>query len=217
MPDSDSETDVQVRGVIGAYSLKHDETFLVADAFGNVDGASDGLFRNDTRVLSRFILSIGGVLPALLASGLSNDNVFFRANMTNRPLPQLGDHQMPEGVIHIERRRFIWNARMYERLVLTNYGERDVPVPLRFALDVDFADIFEVRGHRRAQRGERLPGDIAGDHVVFRYRGLDKVMRSSCVAFSRPAENLDEQGATFNFVMPRHEGAELYIEIGPAR
>ncbi|HZQ61786.1 MAG TPA: amylo-alpha-1,6-glucosidase [Casimicrobiaceae bacterium] len=216
MPDNESQPDVQVRGVIGAYSLKHDETFLVADSLGNVVGASDGLFRDDTRVLSRFIMSVAGVLPALLTSGVSNDNVFFRANLTNRPLPQLGGQSTPEGVIHIERRRFIWQARVYERVALTNYGEHDVPVPLHLALDVDFADIFEVRGQRRARRGERLPGEVAPDHVAFRYAGLDGIERHSCVAFSMPAKHLDQHSAMFDFTMPRHERAELYIEIGPA-
>src|SRR6186713_1062649 len=119
-----SQPDVQVRGAIGAYSLKHDGTFLVADALGDVNGGSDGLFRDDTRVMSRFIMTVGGALPALLTSGVSHDNVFFRANVTNRPLPQLGGQSTPEGVIHIERRRFIWQRRCYERIVLTNYGER---------------------------------------------------------------------------------------------
>ena len=190
MPDSGSEPGVEVRGVIGSYSLKHDDTFLVADPLGNVDAASDGLFHDDTRLLSRFVLSIGGVLPALLASGVSDDNVFFRANLTNRPLPQLGGHGTPEGVIHLERRRFVWSGRVYERLVLSNYGERAVAAALQFRIDADFADIFEVRGHRRARRGERLPSEIGDAHVLFRYVGLDGLERASCIAFSRAATML---------------------------
>ena len=67
MTDTDRDTDA--RGPIGSYALKHDYTFLVADSLGDVRGGVDGLFRNDTRMLSRFRLTIGGALPALLGSG----------------------------------------------------------------------------------------------------------------------------------------------------
>ena len=93
---------------LGSYALKHDHTFAVADPFGDMHGSADGLFHRDTRILSRFVLTVGGEAPALLSSGLSDDNVFFRANLTNRPLPQLGESKtMPQGAIHIERSRLI--------------------------------------------------------------------------------------------------------------
>ena len=57
---------------------------------------------------------------------MSQDNVFFRANLTNRPLPELGEQAPPEGAIHVERTRFLWDRRLYERLALTNYAERAV-------------------------------------------------------------------------------------------
>ena len=128
--------------------------FVVADAVGDVLGRSDGLFKDDTRILSRFELMIGGVPPALLSSGLSSDNVFFRANLANRPLPQLGETQAtPEGVVHIERARFIWEERLFERVMLTNYGERQVSLPLALSFEADFVDIFEVRGLVRPPAG----------------------------------------------------------------
>src|SRR5690348_14266719 len=44
------------RPPMGLYALKSDEEFLVADAFGDIKGESDGLFYRDTRLLSRFSL-----------------------------------------------------------------------------------------------------------------------------------------------------------------
>ena len=38
------------------FALKDKDTFLVADAFGDVLGAADGLFHDDTRLLSRLRL-----------------------------------------------------------------------------------------------------------------------------------------------------------------
>src|SRR5262245_46741745 len=124
------------------FALKHDDVFLVADELGDIGGIRDGLFSNDTRVLSRLQLTIGDKAPSLLGSGVSEDNVFFTANVTNRALPELGGYSPPEGIIHIERSRFLWRGRMYESLRLANYGERDVPTPIIIRFAADFVDIF---------------------------------------------------------------------------
>ena len=42
------------------YALKCDEQFLVADELGDITGEGDGLFYDDTRLLSRFSLTVGG-------------------------------------------------------------------------------------------------------------------------------------------------------------
>jgi glycogen debranching enzyme len=207
----------EARGPIGLFALKHDDTFLVADSIGDIWGGVDGLFRDDTRVLSRFRLSIGGAAPSLLGSGVSHDNVFFRANVTNRPLPQLGDHSYPENVIHVERARFLWRERLYERLTLTNYGERDVPAALVLEFGADFVDIFEVRGYARAARGRLLPNEVSREGVLLRYEGLDNVVRASQLAFSHAPQRLTETRAEFAPVLPRHAQLRLYIEVGPRR
>ncbi|HMC94020.1 MAG TPA: glycogen debranching N-terminal domain-containing protein, partial [Polyangia bacterium] len=58
------------------YALKDRDTFLVADAFGDVVGMGDGLFHNDTRILSRFQLLLGSHPPSLLSAAIAQDNVF---------------------------------------------------------------------------------------------------------------------------------------------
>ncbi|HWE07075.1 MAG TPA: glycogen debranching N-terminal domain-containing protein, partial [Rhizomicrobium sp.] len=68
------------------FVLKQGDTFLVADVFGDVRGEADGLFHNDTRVLSRLRLLLGGGRPSLLGGTVSQDNVFFIAHLTNHPL-----------------------------------------------------------------------------------------------------------------------------------
>ena len=203
-------------GPISYFSLKHDHMFVVADAIGDVLGRSDGLFNDDTRILSRFELMVGGVPPALLSSGLSSDNVFFRANLANRPLPQLGETQAtPEGVVHIERARFIWEERLFERVALTNYGEREVSLPLALSFEADFVDIFEVRGLVRRQRGEIRPADVAQNHVALSYEGLDKQLRRCVIAFSRAPDRLQADRAEFKVTLPRRTSEELFIEVGP--
>ena len=55
------------------YVLKEGDTFLVADAMGDVTGEGDGLFHNDTRLLSNFTLLMDGRPPTLLSSAVSQD------------------------------------------------------------------------------------------------------------------------------------------------
>jgi len=199
---------------MGRYALKYDEEFLIANELGDITGEGDGLFHNDTRLLSRFNLTVGGKLPSLLSSGLSQDNVYFRANLTNRPLPELGGQRTPEGVIHIERSRLLWDSRLYERLTLTNYGDYEVQAPLRFAFATDFADIFEVRGHVRQSHGRLLPPRIDAASVTLAYEGRDGVVRACVISFSCPPDSLSQEAAELRLVLRSGARLRLYLEVG---
>src|ERR1700692_1155746 len=87
------------------FVLKAGNTFVVNDANGDIRGNDDGLFVNDTRVLSQLRLTFGGRSPSLLSGSVSSDNAVFTAHLTNRPLPPIGGATTPEGVIHVESRR----------------------------------------------------------------------------------------------------------------
>ena len=105
------------RGLLPRYTLKDANTFLLADALGDIQGSDDGLFTNDTRVLSRLEVAIAGRRPSLLGAAINQDNTVFTAHLTNRPLAALGALALPQGVIHIERSRFLSGSRLYERLI----------------------------------------------------------------------------------------------------
>jgi glycogen debranching enzyme len=211
----ESSATVEPRGPIGFFALKHDDTFLVANALGDILGEGDGLFRDDTRVLSCWQLTIGGVPPSLLGAAVSGDNVLFRANVTNRPLPQLGGRGTPRGVIHLDRARLLWQERFYERLIFTNYEPQELTAPLGLRFAADFADIFEVRGMTRKVRGRVLEPRITSRSVLLRYEGLDRVLRGCGIAFSDPPANVSAEGATWQLALPARASREIYVEVGP--
>jgi len=196
-------------------ALKDADTFLVADNWGDLKGGADGLFDHDTRILSRFVMTVGLARPSRLSSGVSRDNVFFTAHTTNRPLPPMGGRSAPAGVLHIERRRFIWDRRMFERIRMVNHGIEDVLLPLAFEFGADFADIFQVRGTLRETRGTGEAPTTDGRRVTFRYTGLDEVVRTSCLAFSEPPARLNGSRAEFMFSLPMGKELDLYVECGP--
>ena len=57
----------------------------------------------------------------------------------------------------------LWDGCCVERIRFTNYRLDRIEVPLSLNFDADFADVFEVRGTRRARRGERLPDETGQD------------------------------------------------------
>ena len=195
-------------------ALKDADTFVVADIWGDMKGGADGLFDRDTRLLSRFVMTAGLTRPSRLSSGVSQDNVFFTAHSTNRPLPPMGGRSAPAGVIHIERRRFVRDQRMFERIRMVNHGVEDVLLPVAFDFAADFADIFEVRGSPRTRRGSQQAPTVDGRRVLFRYSGVDGTERTSCLAFSEPPARLTASRAEFMFSLPKARTMDLYAECG---
>ncbi|MEP9373721.1 amylo-alpha-1,6-glucosidase [Mesorhizobium sp. KR1-2] len=209
-----SMDDIAPREPARQYALKHGDCFIVADAYGDIQGRGDGLFLDDTRILSDYRLTIGDRPPSLLGASLSQDNVLFRTNLTNLPLPSAEGRKTRQGVIHIERTRLIWNDRMYERLALSNYGEHEVLLPLKLHFEADFRDMFEVRGSKRSQRGRAFEAQAGKDCVTMRYHGLDDVVRESTISFSRSPSRLAANEAEFQICLQRRERETLFIEIG---
>ena len=196
------------------YALKDRDTFLVADAFGDVQGLGDGLFHDDTRILSRFQLLLGSHPPSLLSAATGTDNVFFTSHSANQRLPFPGGPMAPPGVLHIARKRFLWDDRLFERVRMVNYSRDAVIIPLVFEFDADFRDMFEVRGMTRPRRGYRHPAHNDGRAVSLRYTGLDGIDRVSIISFSDPPYRLTDHRAEFMYPLGPESHLELYIEVG---
>ncbi|OWJ65684.1 amylo-alpha-1,6-glucosidase [Inquilinus limosus] len=216
VPDPAPPPDLSARRVpLRMYSLKHGDTFLVADALGNIAGDDDGLFHNDTRILSRSVILLGGRLPSLLGAGLSQDNAVFTSHATNRTPSPLGDEGLPEGAIHLQRSMLLWDGRLYQQVRVENFGQSEVQVPVAIHFGADFRDMFEVRGATRLQRGRLAKPEVSGDTVVLGYTGLDRVGRRAVIRFSETPQRLDGGTAEFRFRLPGHGAVDLHVEVGP--
>ncbi|HYL71434.1 MAG TPA: amylo-alpha-1,6-glucosidase, partial [Candidatus Dormibacteraeota bacterium] len=196
------------------FTLKDANTFLLADALGDVQGSDDGLFTDDTRMLSRYELEVAGRHPSLLGAAINQENTLFTAHLTNRPLPAVGDQSLPQGVIHIERNRFLCDGCLHEQLKFTNFSDEHASVPIRVSFAADFVDIFEVQGQRRAARGEYLIPEVDQRAVRLAYRGRDERVRATCIRFSLSPAALSAQAAEFRLELPRGGIAELFVAIG---
>ena len=173
--------------------LKHLDMFLVADAFGDIhpDSRGMGLYDGDTRILSRCVLRVAGERPVLLRSDPGGSwrgvtqatNAEFRRN----PGDKMGaEERIQRQTVSIARERTIAEAYR-ERLAVENHGPIPFDCDVELELDVDFADIFEVRGYARPARGKLLPIQVSDEgELEFGYVGLDGITVRTHLAFDPP-------------------------------
>lgn len=173
--------------------LKHANTYLLTDAFGDIhlDSRGLGLYRGDTRLLSCSVLRVGGDRPVLLQTSVGG-NYRGGIQMTNPSADRNPDakvHPLDELVgrtVGISRDRLIGGAGLTERLRVVNHAGHAVLIAVVLELGADGADIFEVRGYPRGERGRVLPAAATGGRVTFRYDGRDGTQRLTHLAFSEP-------------------------------
>ena len=175
--------------------LKHGNLFLLTDPFGDIhpDSRGLGLYRLDTRLISCAALRVGGVRPVLL-QGSMGANYRGSIQLTNPSADRNPDEKVHTTgnvagrSIGISRDRLMGGDGFSERVRIVNHAERPLAFPVELELGVDCADIFEVRGYPRKERGTLLPIALTPSRATFRYDGLDGVRRSVHVAFSDPAQ-----------------------------
>jgi glycogen debranching enzyme len=198
-------------------TLKHGDTFGVFDHYGDIvpgDGSPDGLYHQDTRFLSGLQLLINGRRPLLLSSTVQDNNALLSADLTNPDFfDDQGRLQPPRDTIHIVRAKFIWEARVYERLALRNFDGRAHPLCLSLVLAADFADLFEVRGHRRERRGRTSIAVPDGQTIAFTHHGLEGDLYRTSVHFAPPPTRLEPSEAIFDLVLQPYERISLFFDV----
>ena len=170
--------------------LLHGDTFAIFDRSGDIQrigSGRQGLFHDETRHLSYLELCIGGRRPLLLSSTVREDNILFAIDLTNPDMVLPSGDSLLRGMLHLYRTKFLENGACFEQVVVHNYSQNTVDIDLSFAFGADFADIFEVRGEKRIQRGRRLPEEADRSGLTLAYEGLDHVLRRTrieCVPHS---------------------------------
>jgi glycogen debranching enzyme len=179
-------------------TLKHGDSFAMFDESGDafeVAHAPAGLFHHDTRFLSRLHFTLEGHRPMVLSSTVQPDNVMLDVDLTNPDLfDPHGTLLLAKDTFHIARSKFLWQASCYELFTVTSYSE--VRRKLRLALDfgADFADLFEIRGYRRARRGQVSARPVGPAEVAFYYQSVDGLPRSTRISFGPQPARLSARG-----------------------
>jgi glycogen debranching enzyme len=198
-------------------TLKHGDTFGLFDHYGNIvpgEGSPEGIYHKDTRYLSSLQLLINDRRPLLLSSIVQDNNALLTTDLTNPDFfDEAGRLDLAKDTIHIVRAKFIWQGCAYERLAVRNFDTRPRAIRLTLLFKADFADLFEVRGHKRRVRGRISAALHGSDAVVFTYHGLAGNVSHSIIHFA-PKPTLLEQGeATFDLSLQPHERISLFVAV----
>ncbi|HEX5056991.1 MAG TPA: amylo-alpha-1,6-glucosidase [Gammaproteobacteria bacterium] len=187
--------------------LKQGDMFAVFDRFGDIEefGTGElGVYHCDTRFLSRFSLELERGRPLLLSSTLKNDNMVLAVDIMNPDIWRDGELAIPRGTIHVFRSKFLWEGVCHERLRVHNYSDRGVELELSIRFGADFADIFEVRGAQRKQRGTRQPAQIMPDGILLGYEGLDGSVRRTRIVFDPPPARMSDTHVYYQIRLEPH-------------
>jgi glycogen debranching enzyme len=180
--------------------LKHGESFVLFDRFGDVPrvgSGEHGLYHQGTRFLSCYEMRLHGQRPILLNSNVRRDNSVLTVDVTNPDVYEGDKLSIVKGTIHVARSWLLDAEACHEQIAITNFGQASLVVHLAFEFDADYADIFEVRGYTRSRRGEALAPQASGDEVTLGYTGLDGVRRRTRIAWSIAPARLAPDRAEF--------------------
>ncbi len=200
--------------------LKCGDTFAVLNRYGDIEdlGFSQfGLFHAESRHLSRFTMRLNQQQPLLLGSTVREDNAFLSVDITNVDTALNTEDSLPRGTVHLFRSQFLGAASHYEHLRILNYGLEPVRLSLLFQFDADFADIFEVRGTKRARKGDRLPDLVDGNAAILAYRGLDNVYRRTRLEFSPSPTSLTTREALFRIKLEPKQETSIFTTVACQR
>jgi glycogen debranching enzyme len=195
-------------------SLKHDDTFIVLDSHGDIGasaGGPDGLFNTDTRYLARLELVLDELQPLLLGSNLRDDNSALTVDLTNPDIYRNGRIVLQKDTLHIVRTIFLWRGSAYQRIGIQNHSESAASFDLTLQFDNDFADLFEVRGERRARRGIGSSKLLGPADVALEYRGLDDKSRTTALHFDPRPTRLAVDAATYHLDLAPQQIASLFV------
>ncbi|MGO8795637.1 MAG: glycogen debranching N-terminal domain-containing protein [Candidatus Sulfotelmatobacter sp.] len=199
-----------------AHVLKYGRMFFVFDRRGDVQTSGlgeEGLYHDGTRYLSELSLNLWNAQPLLLSSTVATNNFLFTGDLANLDVSQNDAIAINRGTLHLVRSRFLWQDSCFERITFVNHGLEDLEVPVRISFDADFADIFEVRGIARPQKGRRLKTHLQRNSVTLAYEGLDGVLRQTVIRIDVDHVRVSESDLEFELVLhPRHKTC-VHVEI----
>jgi glycogen debranching enzyme len=176
--------------------LKQADTFAVFDHQGRIKPGGlgeEGLYHEGTRYLSRLMVLLEDHHLIFLGSSVPGGNGQLAVVLTNADMLEGGAVRLRFGTLNIVVRTLLWRGVGYQRVRVKNHGLAPIKSWMSIRFGADYADIFEVRGVKRAARGRDIDADVSRDRVVLGYEGLDGVVRRTTLQFTpQPAQLICE-------------------------
>ena len=190
----------------GAVTLVEGSSFCISLANGDIQpGHPHGLFVQDTRILSRWSLTVNGQPLEPLAAETKEP---FRALFAGRVPRSDGYADSP---LIVERLREV-GAGLLENITIRNFSVNPVECVVRIGIEADFADLFEVKEARLERRWDetRQPGDVS-----LNIRGVWEGIRKEVIV-TAPGADVGPDAVTYRTVVPRQGHWTTSLTVVPA-
>ncbi|MFF2754743.1 glycogen debranching N-terminal domain-containing protein [Psychrobacillus sp. NPDC058041] len=198
--------------------IKENDLFFLTDVKGNIPENhyyGMGLYTKDTRFLSKLDLKINGEEPILLTSDAA-ENYMAKILLTNPHMENDEGLILWRESVEIERTRFIYEDVLYESIKVKNYFPKPISFTISVQMDVDFSDMFIVRGFQTGTIGHRTGQTVGSHSLSYHYIGADEVKRSTRVSWDKDTKNVSDQGViTFEFHLDHEEEETFTLMIQP--
>ncbi|MFD1858875.1 amylo-alpha-1,6-glucosidase [Aeromicrobium camelliae] len=187
-------------------TLVEGSSFCVSDFDGSMQPhRADGLFVRDTRVISSWRLTVDGAAVEPLAVIPAEP---YECLFVGRAAARAGH---PEPTVIVERRRFVGQG-MREDVTVRNFGPEAVGLDLTLAVDVDFADLFQVKEHRAVGTGDVGHRHVGSDLLFWVDRGASQ----RGVRVTAPGAHGTPHHLTFRIVVDPQDSWTTTIEVLPS-
>jgi glycogen debranching enzyme len=192
-------------GAASTVTLVDGNTFLVSPSSGDLLGDGiDGLYMLDTRVLSRWAITIDGD-PVEGISAVPRGP--FSVSLVARALPEDGR----ESDLAVVRDRHVGRG-LREDLELRYFGLCSRTITLALHIGADFASLFEVKGGHPGMVVS-VPTELVDGRVAVEPRAAGPV-EALTVAFSRPPTRLIDGRVEWDLTLEPSSTFSLCTEIG---
>lgn len=196
--------------------LKHGDAFAVFDHHGSIKPGGlgeEGLYYQGTRFLSRLILKLENHQLIFLGSSVLGGNGQLAVVLTNPDVIESDALRLAFGTLHIIVRTLLLRGVCYQRIRVKNHGLRPVKTWLAVHFDADYADIFEVRGIKRARRGTAIEPVFSANEATLGYRGLDGLDRRTIVRFTPEPSDLNAKRAHLDLSLGPQQESEFNLTV----
>ncbi|MFL5668498.1 MAG: glycogen debranching N-terminal domain-containing protein [Chloroflexota bacterium] len=193
-------------------------TVLCCAPDGSIEAPRHGLLYRDTRILSRYRLTIDGRSPELVGASRPETDRWDAVLRLGRPGGHAIGPLLPQDALEIHVRRRVGPA-LREELALVNHSAVVCETTLRIEVDGDFRDIAEL-GRERQVAGTTTR-TVETDRAVVRFdhlaehegRRFERSTRIEVLDASSPAE-VGDDGFTFSIRLDPRASWRVTWELG---
>jgi len=195
--------------------LKSGDSFLITDVSGDLLASQQemGLFRHGTRFLRTCNLYLEGQKLITLSYQTSEMSETSHTDLTNAPITTAQHTTIEQGTIHVDRFLELEQDYLVQTLTITNFHLQEVDLTFSLKVGADFADLFEIRGMTREQRGTQLPPQTSAQDITLRYQGLDDIERLTRITLEPSATHVQADRADWNIHLEQGQQSTIRITI----